>query len=170
MAKRRKGRLHKSNRFDKAHMLVKLDAVKSLKSDKSGRIINALVPGSEAKTYEVIARRDGRNYIETECLLQTGAGHQDCRGGLSAVCYHALAVLLTSAKQNGLDAAICQSLANAERRKNISGQVYKLQSKYAANNPLWMVVNRPDLPTAPEPAESAKPKKTAEQISKELGY
>lgn len=167
--KSRKGKIHKPDRFAKAHMLVKLDSIKTLRTDRSGRIINALVPGSAAKTYEVIARRAGLNYIETECLLQTGAGHQDCKGGLSAVCYHALAVLLTSAKQNGLDAAICQTEQDANRRRNIGGQVHKLQSKYAANNPLWLVVNRPSTDTPAKPPEE-KPKRTAEQISKELGY
>ncbi len=164
MAKRRKPQ-PKISRFDKARNLVELDAVKSLRSDKNGRILNALVPGSQAKTYEVIARREGRNYIETECLLQTGAGGQDCKGGWSAVCYHALAVLLTSAKQNGLDAAICQTLPDANRRKNLSGKVYMLKSKHAPDNPLWLVVNQPDQPV-PEP----KRRRTEDEINKELGY
>ena len=164
--KRRKRAIPKPNRFAKARNLVAMDAVKSLRQDKSGRIINALVPGSQAKTYEVIARREGRNYIETECLLQTGAGHQDCKGGWSSVCYHALAVLLTSAAQNGLDAAICQSLADAERRKNINGSVHKVQSKHAPQNPLWLIVN----PTDPVDEVAPKPRKTADQIDMELGY
>lgn len=170
MAKKRHKAMPKPNRFAKARNLAAMDAVKSLRHDKSGRIINALVPGSQAKTYEVIARREGRNYIETECLLQTGAGHQDCKGGWSAVCYHALAVLLTSANQNGLDAAICPTLAsaraNANRRKPIGGSVHKVQSKHAPQNPLWLVVNRSDPADAPDP----KPRKTAAQLDKELGY
>lgn len=172
MAKKRRKGVVSSNRFAKARSLVTLNAVKSLRVDKSGRIINALVPGSQAKTYEVIARREGRNYIETECLLQTGAGTQECKGGWSAVCYHALAVLLTSAAQNGLDAAICQSLASAQRRKNINGNVYKIQSKHAPKNPLWLVVNRTDAANREELSAVVinEARKTAEQIKKELGY
>lgn len=168
MAKKRRKPQPKVNRFDKARNLVELNAVKSIRQDASGRILNAFVPGSHAKTYEVIVRREGRNYIETECLLQTGAGSQDCKGGFSAVCYHALAVLLTSAKQNGLDAAICLTLPDAERRKNLSGKVYTLKSKYAPSNPLWLVVNRPNQPelVAPKP----KRRKTEDELNQELGY
>ncbi len=165
MAKKRRKARPQINRFDKARNLVALNAVKSIRQDASGRILNAFVPGSHAKTYEVIIRREGRNYIETECLLQTGAGNQDCKGGFSAVCYHALAVLLTSARDNGLDAAICQTLQDAERRKNLSGKVYTLKSKYALDNPLWLVVNQPAEPE-PEP----KRRKTEEELLKELGY
>ncbi len=146
MPKRKRYHMPQFNRFTKARALVQLNAVKTLRTDRSNRIINALVPGSNAKTYEVIARREGRNYIETECLLQTGAGHLDCKGGLSSVCYHAIAVLLTSARDNGLDAAICPTEQIANRRKRINGNVYMLRSKHAPGNPLWLVCNRHDLP------------------------
>ena len=168
MAKKRRKAMSQISRFDKARNLVALDAVKSIRQDASGRILNAFVPGSHAKTYEVIIRREGRNYIETECLLQTGAGSQDCKGGFSAVCYHALAVLLTSARDNGLDAAICQTLQDAERRKNLSGKVYTLKSKYAPDNPLWLVVNQPEE-TQPDQTEP-KRRKTEEELLQELGY
>lgn len=183
MVKKRRKAMPKISRFDKARNLVELNAVKSLKTDKSGRIINALVPGSQAKTYEVIARREGRNYIEIECLLQTGAGGQDCKGGWSAVCYHALAVLLTSARENGLDAAICHTLPDAKRRENLNGKTFMLKSKHAPDNPLWLVVNRiknigglkPDKIIIDEAKKisdstSSKLHKTTDEINKELGY
>lgn len=174
MVKKRRKAMPKINRFDKARNLVELDAVRSLRTDQNGRILTAFVPGSQAKTYQVIVRRTGRNYIETECILETGAGGQDCKGGWSAVCYHALAVLLTSLRNNDLDAAICQTLPDAKRRQNINGKVYMLKSKHAPDNPLWLVANKPDqpdqpAPTLPEPA-APKRRKTTEEINKELGF
>lgn len=170
MAKRRKkSTIPKVNRFDKARNLVSLDAVKSLRTDKSGRIINALVPGSEAKTYEVIARREGRNYIEVECFLQTGAGPKECKGGWSTVCYHALAVLLTSAQNNNHTTAVCLSEYDANKRKNIGGKVFTVRSKHAHDNPLWIVAN-PIQPTENNQPDQKSKQKSEEQLLMELGY
>ncbi len=155
------------NRFSKSHMLVKLNAVKPTSLDKSGRIETAFVPGSAAKTYEVIVRREGRNFVEVECLLQTGGGPQECKGGWQTVCYHALAVLLTSARDRGYEAAICKTEQTALLRKNLNGRVYTVKSKFAPNNPLWFVV---DSEGDEEIVEEPKPKKTEAESLRELGY
>lgn len=159
------------NRFSKSHMLVKLNAVKPTSHDQSGRIKSAFVPGSAAKTYEVIVRREGRNFVEVECLLQTGGGPQECKGGWQTVCYHALAVLLTSARDRGFEAAICKSEHTARLRKNLNGRVYTVKSKFAPDNPLWFVVDGNGDKEVEEKVEiEPKPKKTEAEMLKELGY
>lgn len=162
------------NRFSKSHMLVKLNAVKATSHDQSGRIKTAFVPGSSAKTYEVIVRREGRNYVEVECLLQTGGGPQECKGGWQTVCYHALAVLLTSARDRGFEAAICKTEQTALLRKNINGHVYTVKSRFAPDNPLWFVVDGNGDDGEEEKAEieteQSKPKKTEAENLRILGY
>jgi hypothetical protein len=131
------------DRFQKAHHLAKMSMVKVNKRDGKNRITDAFVAGSEAKTYDVILRRYNPNVIETECLLDTGAGGQHCKGGTRAVCYHALATIIFSAIENKLEASICQTYADAERRQRIGGKIYVLLSRYAKDNRLWLVVNVP---------------------------
>jgi len=129
------------DRFQRAHLRVALDDIKPITFDDQNRIKTAFVSGSRAKTYQVIVRRNAG--ITTECLLDTGAGNKNCKGSSSAVCYHALAVLLYSAKNLELEASICQRKVDAELLQRIHGEIYKVTSIHAPNNPLWLVVNDP---------------------------
>lgn len=159
----------KVSRFNKAHLLVQLDMVKPTSLDSSGRIKTAFVSGSQTKTYEVIVRRERRNYVEVECLLQTGGGPQECKGGWQTVCYHALAVLLASARDRGFAAAICKTENIANMRKRINGRIYLVKSRFAPDNPLWFVVDG----NGDSEGEASKPdaarKSEAERL-RELGY
>lgn len=150
----------KQNRFDKARHLSDMNMVKPLSVDSKGRIKNALVPGSEAKTYDVVVwRQDSNNEIKVECFLDLGANGQVlCKGGRYTVCYHMLGVLLQSASDNGMNAAICKTEENAEMRKRIGGKVYTIRSKHALDNPIYMVVN------------TKKSKAKLDEQLKELGY
>lgn len=129
------------DRFQRAHLRVALDDIKPITFDDQDRIKTAFVSGSRAKIYQVIIRRDAG--ITTECLLDTGAGNKNCKGSHSAVCYHALAVLLYSAKNLELEASICQRKIDAELLQRIHGKIYRVESIHAPNNSLWLVVNDP---------------------------
>lgn len=152
--------MNKLNRFDKARNLSEMNMVKTISIDSKNRIRNALVPGSESKTYDVVIwRQDSNNEIKAECFLSLGAnGNVLCKGGNHTVCYHILGVLLQSAKDNGTNAAICKSLEDAELRKRIDGKVYTIRSKHALDNPIYMVVN------------TKKSKAKLDQQLLELGY
>lgn len=127
------------NRIDKARARVTLGDVAPIRHDPQGRIIEAYISGSKAKIYRVIIRRNN-DRIETECLMDTGAGDKNCNGGRQAACYHALAVLLQSALDLGLAASICDNQDNAITLNTIhKGTIWRVESKYAPGNPVWFV-------------------------------
>ncbi len=161
------------DRLNKSRNLVYNDAVDITKEDKSGRVINAFVPGSRAKTYEVIVRRDvNRSLITTECFLQTGGGNVECKGGFNAVCYHGVAVLLQSCKNHDLDAAICHTEDAANRLLRFGGAVYRVESVHNSGNPLWFVINGVPVHVEEDVVEDAEEtsKQSAKDAMRDLGY
>src|SRR3990167_4770810 len=76
-------------------------------TDKRGRIVKVLLPGSQGKQYEVILRRNG--HLSGECNLVTGVGIKPCAGNQHAVCYHVLAAVLVAAKASEAQVSFCQT-------------------------------------------------------------
>lgn len=137
--KQLKARQQLNTRINKARARVRLNDVRIISTDAQNRIKNAFVSGSQAKTYDVIIRRNG--YIETECRQVVLDGNLvNCKGGLNSVCYHAIATLIASANNRGLQSAICATEHDANQRANINGTVYKVQSRWADGNTLWFVI------------------------------
>ena len=127
-----------NNRIDKARFLADNGFVKVQDRDSVGRIKSVLVPGSDAKTYEVIVRR--LNKITTECILDTGSGGLPCKGNRSKPCYHSIAALIINANEADKDVSFCNDWSVANKTKNFGGNIYTVYSR-KGSVPMYMVVN-----------------------------
>jgi len=134
----------KPSPVQKARMLLSLNGVKIIQTDSKDRTKNALVSGSEAKTYDVILHRTATR-IQSECYLITNSGTRNCKGNYFSICYHSIATLLHSAKLNGWVAAVCNSMEDATKRKNLGGTIFELLPRNANitnRKTLYFVVNK----------------------------
>jgi len=125
-------------RFDKAKLIAKFCKIKD--RDKEGRIKSVLVPGSDAKRYRVILRRE-RGHLTTECLLITGGGCLACAGNTRTVCYHSIAALLVVAVEKETKMSICKNEASARKLENLGGKAYEILSRQGGN-PIWIVLTK----------------------------
>lgn len=129
---------------------------KVLTRDKQGRIVKVLLPGSEAKQYEVILRRNG--HLSGECNLIIGVGLKPCSGNQHAVCYHVLAAILIAARADEKQVSFCECQADAERLAHTGQSVYCVASWNAIDKILWLAVRGQHAElyvTSPEPQPDA---------------
>ena len=98
-----------------------------------------LVPGSEAKRYQVIVRRLDAKTISTECRCETGVGHVSCPGNSNGyVCYHSIAAVIRSA--DGYKVSFCSNREDAQRLQHLAkGTIGNLVS-HQGNGRLHFVV------------------------------
>lgn len=73
--------------------------VRCVSRDKNGKIQVGLVPGHDAKIYKVALVRYRSNVIIGSCHTET----ESCKGNQHGICYHAMALLIYAAKQNGIE-------------------------------------------------------------------
>lgn len=112
---------------------------KVLTSDKQGRVVKVLLPGSEGKQYEVILRRNG--HLSGECNLVTAIGRWPCEGNRQTVCYHVLAAVIVAAKAGEARVSFCDKRDHAEQLQNLGQTVYPVESWNAGpGHGLWVAV------------------------------
>ena len=124
-----------------------LPFVKVNMTDASGRPKDLFVPGTQAKVYNVILKRtnDAENIkrIFIECFITPHGDAVRCMGSMNAVCYHAIGALIYTTKEKGFKIAICDSKQKAITRSRLGGNIFKVISRKAVDNPLWIVVSNP---------------------------
>jgi len=107
-------------RFQKAHLVTRMDLCKVMGHTAQGLVRHVLVPGTSGKQYNVYITRDNSHKrVEVQCELYTGQGDLDCRGNKVSVCTHAMAGVLTAAKEVGREARVCPDLKTAKRLSNL---------------------------------------------------
>jgi len=118
----------KTTRIQKARAIVKNGLVTILQKNRNGFATNVYVPGSHGKRYEVIVRRNN-GHLSTECMLETGYGHQECKGNRITICYHSWAAFIEVARASGNQiTAICKTREDADLRARIGGKVIEVFS------------------------------------------
>lgn len=124
-----------------------LPFIKVNMTDVNGRPKDLFVPGTQSKTYNVILKRtndaDNIKRIFTECFVVPHGDSIRCMGSMNAVCYHALGALIYITKQKEFKIAICDTEQKAITRSRLGGDIFKVISRKAVNNPLWIVVSDP---------------------------
>jgi len=118
-----------------------------LKTDRLGRPTSVMVPGSNAKQYNVFIRRYKPNLITVECQLTTGRGFLRCPGNgprknkkQETICYHCRAAVDASAERVNKKTVWCVTQEDAERINLIKkGKIYTVKSRQ--NSAVaWVVV------------------------------
>ena len=128
-------------RIQKARAIAKNGLATILQRNREGFATSVYVPGSHGKRYEVIVRRNNGG-LSFECLLDTGYGHQECKGNRITVCYHSITALIEVAKVRGFQiTAICKTRKDADLRARIGGQVIKVFS-HQGGKPMFAVWDR----------------------------
>lgn len=119
-----------------------LPFVKVNSTDIHNRPKDLFVPGTQAKTYNVIIKRNSD--ILVECFITPHNDAVRCKGSLNSVCYHAIGALIYSAELSGLKVAVCDTEHRAMTRSKLGGNIFKVISRRAiVDNPLWIVVSDP---------------------------
>ena len=123
--------------------------------DQKGRPKVLLVPGSEAKRYQVILRRyqlineDGNplKKITAECRLETGRGHLGCPGNSrkrhqhqETICYHARAAIDYVIEDAGFKAYWCTSQKDAMREHRMIGGFIMQAASHQNSAVAWIIV------------------------------
>lgn len=129
-----------TTRFQKAKLIAKMGLCKIVQRDAKGRARHVIVPGTEAKQYNVyLSRQNGS--IHAECELITGNGAVGCRGNHVTFCTHALSAILASAE--GFESAVCSTVKKAAlvARLHARARVTPLVSK-GANKVFYLVTWR----------------------------
>ena len=105
--------------------------------DRDGRVKVVLLPGTDGKQYQVILRRGAA--LTTECRLDTGHGHLDCKGNSNGhVCYHSIAAVALASRDAGLNARFCATERAAKRLARLGGTLVSLNSRQGTGR-LWVV-------------------------------
>jgi len=162
----------KLDQLSRARMIVALDHIK-VTGVSGDKIRSAIVPGTEAKQYEVILSRQGP-VILTECnLMLNGNNKTRCQGD-KWICYHAIAAVIASAKENGFVVKYCKDYQSAQKIVRMGGKVYKVRAKNNRNKTHYLVVNKEN---APKIVKKEKPKRSSEEVQasidkskKEMGF
>ena len=102
---------------------------------KDGLVRTVLVPGSEAKQYLVIIRRD--KMLSTECILQTSIGGVPCQGNSKTMCYHSRAALRVAAGNKRVH--FCECKTSALRLSHTGGKVVSVTSRQSGKQ-VYIVV------------------------------
>lgn len=112
--------------------------------DAQGRVKVVLVPGSEAKLYQVIIRRS-ENSLTTECNLQTSMGNVPCKGNTkSTVCYHSMAALLLASEEKNVDVSFCDNSDDAKRLTNLGRKVTPVCA-YGLGGVIYLSTRKPEV-------------------------
>lgn len=120
---------------------------KTLAWDGDNRPTKIITPGSDAKQYEVIIRRNG--CITVDCHWCPGgwasrtSGYIPCKGNEHSVCYHSLAALLVAAESRDSTVSFCATEDDANQLARLGG-VVTFVTNHAHTAKLWMVVQRRD--------------------------
>lgn len=119
-----------------------------LNSDRQGRPVVMLVPGSNGKRYHVIARRIDSQLMTCECRLDVGRnGFIDCQGnghrkGKEVLCKHSQWAVQYCIELTGMEQAWCESYEDALKLNQIKkGKVIEVCSHQASGR-MWVVVNQ----------------------------
>lgn len=108
--------------------------------DAQGRAKVVLVPGSEAKLYQIIIRRND-NHISCECNCQTSLGNVACKGNGKTVCYHSMAALVVAS--GDVEISFCDDKQSAILLANLGRKVTQV---YACNGDgvIYLSTRQPD--------------------------
>lgn len=113
--------------------------------DGEGRVKVVLVPGSEAKVYQVIIRRNN-NLMTCECNCQTSLGNVPCQGNDKTVCYHSMAALILSGGE--VELSFCNSKTDALRLTNLGRKVTPVYA-HKGEGCIYISTCKPDPKPAP---------------------
>lgn len=129
-----------TTRFQKAKLIAKMGLCKVMQRDAKGRARHVIVPGTDAKQYNVYLTRQ-HGSLHAECELVTGNGAVTCRGNQVTLCTHALSAILVSAED--FESAICNTAKKAAlvARLHAEARVTPLVSK-GANKVFYLVTWR----------------------------
>lgn len=132
-------------RFEKARQLANGGFVKVVKTDEHNRITEAFVPGSKSHLYNVIIRRNGQ--VTVECRLSVGDdNYVPCKANEHGlVCYHALAILILSAKMNKQVVSLSNNREHVDRLLRMGGDVKPIYPHQVAPHAEMWVVHRPAI-------------------------
>jgi hypothetical protein len=119
---------------------VAADFAAVLHKDDKGRPTSVLVPGSQAKQYKVILRRQAHIHtIECECLLCTGkTGEVPCQGNSHSLCYHSQAAVNLAAQTGSVSWCKTEHDANLVSKFN-NGTVVRITSRQCKKAEAWVV-------------------------------
>lgn len=110
---------------------------KAIAWDGENRPTKIITPGSDAKQYEVIIRRNG--CITTQCRCCSNNCLPACKGNESSVCYHSLAALLLAAESRDRTVSFCATEDDANQLARLGG-IVTFVTNHANTAKLWMVV------------------------------
>jgi hypothetical protein len=115
------------------------------KRDAKGRATVVEVPGTDAKRYRVILRRNGRT-ISAECALEAGhsLGHITCRGNRCArqLCKHSMAAIEFAIREQRMKGHWCETIEDAQRlHKMLGGSIFTAKS-YDGNGHAIILVTK----------------------------
>ena len=127
------------NRIQKARTNALFGLNKVLSYNPDGTVRTIMVPGTEAKQYKVIIRRNGK--LSTECLLDTGMGDKPCKGNETTVCYHSISALITAGILKDKALSFHKTKKNAEQiNRIVKGKVFEVHSHQGGKS-TWLVVH-----------------------------
>ncbi len=113
-----------------------------LSRNKEGKPKTLVVPGSNAKQYHVIIRRDaGQQLITLECNLMVGPlGMMPCQGNGASICYHCRAALDYAVGEAGLGTAWCGDLQIVHKLMQLhrDARTFNVRSRQSGKQ-MWIV-------------------------------
>ena len=118
-------------RAEKASAIVYAGLTRVQGYTQDRKIKTVLVPGSDAKRYQVILRRPKNGIITTECRVEASSnGYVDCKGNSNgSLCYHSLAAIETAAREAHRRVAFCSTYQAAKKVAQLhSGKIGYLDS------------------------------------------
>lgn len=101
-----------------------LNFVNVLQRDRRARVVSVLVPGSKAKTYHVILRRNP--VLSCEINIYTPFGLVKPKYARTVITYHAMAAVMLAAKENGFSVSWCANEDDAKNLSNLGGTSFIL--------------------------------------------
>lgn len=116
-----------TDRITKAQTIARYGLATVLDADAKGTVKTVAVPGTDAKSYQVILRREN-GAITTECLLNTGAGTQACKGNGNGICYHSMTAVIMAASKSGGKLTLHSTTANARKSGGLLVKITSRQS------------------------------------------
>lgn len=110
--------------------------------DNKDRMLRCLVPGHEARIYQVCYERSKDKLIILSCQDIVEGGQ--CKGNKYGICFHALAGLIYSARQNKLKISVCKSKSRAENIQSLGGKILKVVSENSKKTAYIVYTPKPD--------------------------
>ena len=146
------------DRFEVAKFVAKSGLAHVTSRDYVGMVKTVIVPGSEAKQYNVILRR-GLGYIAAECQLLTGGGAIPCEGGRETLCRHSIAAIIVAALDKGKVVSFAKDEKAANKLMNFGGMLVSAWSVYRPTKRFYFIVKG-----------AAVPARSEKEIMTELGF